>query len=121
MIRVFCLSDSLPGAAQREQAGAGLDSLTAAEMAAFTQLNDNYKAKFEFPFILAVKGIAGALLFLVAAVTLRLTCCRGGCFSALASTSRLCLHEPPRQTSWTRTPNGAQSAALPCSLRKPAP
>jgi 2-oxo-4-hydroxy-4-carboxy-5-ureidoimidazoline decarboxylase len=45
---------------QREQAGAGLDSLTAAEMSTFTQLNDEYKAKFEFPFILAVKGSACA-------------------------------------------------------------
>ncbi len=41
---------------QREQAGAGLDCLTAQEMQTFTQLNDDYKAKFAFPFILAVKG-----------------------------------------------------------------
>ena len=41
---------------RREQAGAGLDKLTAAEFAEFTALNDAYKAKFGFPFILAVKG-----------------------------------------------------------------
>lgn len=39
----------------REQAGAGLSSLTAAEFARFTHLNDFYKAKFDFPFIFAVR------------------------------------------------------------------
>ena len=41
---------------RREQAGAGLDRLTPAEFARFTQLNEAYKAKFGFPFILAVRG-----------------------------------------------------------------
>ena len=40
----------------REQAGAGLDSLTPAEFGRFTDLNEAYKAKFEFPFIFAVRG-----------------------------------------------------------------
>lgn len=40
----------------QEQAGAGLDRLTSAEFARFTQLNDAYKARFGFPFIFAVKG-----------------------------------------------------------------
>ena len=40
----------------REQAGAGLDTLTAEEFARFTSLNDAYKARFGFPFIFAVKG-----------------------------------------------------------------
>jgi malate synthase len=40
----------------REQQGAGLDTLTAAEFARFTDLNDNYKNRFGFPFIFAVKG-----------------------------------------------------------------
>ncbi|MEO9169150.1 MAG: 2-oxo-4-hydroxy-4-carboxy-5-ureidoimidazoline decarboxylase [Aestuariivirga sp.] len=40
----------------REQQGAGLDSLNAAEFARFTKLNDAYKAKNGFPFIFAVKG-----------------------------------------------------------------
>jgi 2-oxo-4-hydroxy-4-carboxy-5-ureidoimidazoline decarboxylase len=41
---------------QNEQKGAGLDTLTADEFARFMQLNDAYKARFGFPFILAVKG-----------------------------------------------------------------
>lgn len=40
----------------REQAGAGLDQLSAAEFARFTALNERYKARFAFPFIFAVKG-----------------------------------------------------------------
>jgi 2-oxo-4-hydroxy-4-carboxy-5-ureidoimidazoline decarboxylase len=39
-----------------EQKGAGLDRLTAKEFARFHELNDAYKARFEFPFILAVRG-----------------------------------------------------------------
>ena len=41
---------------KREQSGAGLDSLTEAEYARFTDLNGRYSAAFGFPFILAVKG-----------------------------------------------------------------
>ena len=40
----------------REQAGAGLNTLSPGEFARFTGLNDRYKAKFGFPFIFAVKG-----------------------------------------------------------------
>jgi OHCU decarboxylase len=40
-----------------EQAGAGLDALTDAERARFTELNDGYTAKFGFPFIIAVRGL----------------------------------------------------------------
>lgn len=39
-----------------EQASAGLDSLTDDERTTFTRLNDEYKARFGFPYILAVKG-----------------------------------------------------------------
>ena len=39
-----------------EQSSAGLDRLTADELAKFTQLNDAYKAKFGFVFIMAVRG-----------------------------------------------------------------
>lgn len=39
-----------------EQAGAGLDKCSADEFRRFTELNDAYKKKFGFPFILAVKG-----------------------------------------------------------------
>jgi chitin deacetylase len=41
-----------------EQAGAGLDALTDDERATFTRLNDAYKDKFGFPFIIAVKGLS---------------------------------------------------------------
>lgn len=39
-----------------EQASARLDALTDEERAHFTSLNDAYRARFGFPFILAVKG-----------------------------------------------------------------
>ncbi|MEN9401866.1 MAG: Uric acid degradation bifunctional protein PucL [Verrucomicrobiota bacterium] len=39
----------------REQASAGLDQLTDAELAAFTRQNDAYKAKFGFPFIICAR------------------------------------------------------------------
>ncbi|MDZ7851184.1 MAG: 2-oxo-4-hydroxy-4-carboxy-5-ureidoimidazoline decarboxylase [Halomonas sp.] len=40
----------------REQAGAGLDQCTPEELARFEHLNADYKAKFGFPFVMAVKG-----------------------------------------------------------------
>ena len=40
----------------KEQAGAGLNTLTAEEFTRFTDLNDRYKQRFGFPFIFAVKG-----------------------------------------------------------------
>mgnify|MGYP001179501826 CR=1 FL=1 len=40
----------------REQAGAGLDRLTEEEFQRFQTLNDAYRQKFDFPFILAVRG-----------------------------------------------------------------
>jgi 2-oxo-4-hydroxy-4-carboxy-5-ureidoimidazoline decarboxylase len=46
----------------REQAGAGLDSLTAEELAQFHELNARYVARFGFPFILAVKGAGKAAI-----------------------------------------------------------
>lgn len=39
-----------------EQAGAGLDQCSPEEFVRFNELNDAYKAKFAFPFILAVSG-----------------------------------------------------------------
>ena len=39
-----------------EQASAGLDQLSQAEATQFTQFNDVYRARFGFPYILAVKG-----------------------------------------------------------------
>lgn len=40
----------------REQKGAGLDTLSEEEYARFHRLNEAYKARFEIPFIYAVKG-----------------------------------------------------------------
>jgi OHCU decarboxylase len=39
-----------------EQAGAGIDQCTSEEYEQFQTLNEEYKAKFGFPFIMAVKG-----------------------------------------------------------------
>lgn len=41
----------------REQAGAGLNSCTPAEFGAIRRLNDAYREKFGWPFIVAVKGL----------------------------------------------------------------
>ena len=43
---------------RREQAGAGLDRLTAGEFQRFADLNARYRKRFGFPFIFAVKGAA---------------------------------------------------------------
>ena len=47
-------------ASMKEQSGAGLDQCSAEEFAAFQRLNDAYRARFDFPFILAVKGLTRA-------------------------------------------------------------
>lgn len=39
----------------REQASAGLDTLTAEELATFQALNDRYRQRFEFPFIICAR------------------------------------------------------------------
>jgi 2-oxo-4-hydroxy-4-carboxy-5-ureidoimidazoline decarboxylase len=41
---------------QKEQAGAGLNQLTKEEFEEFVTLNQRYVQKFNFPFIMAVKG-----------------------------------------------------------------
>jgi 2-oxo-4-hydroxy-4-carboxy-5-ureidoimidazoline decarboxylase len=46
------ISDASAG----EQAGAGLDRLTAPEFARLQQMNAAYREKFGFPFLFAVKG-----------------------------------------------------------------
>ncbi len=52
----LALSKQLTADSTKEQSSAGLDKLTKEELARFTELNDAYKSKFGFPFILAVKG-----------------------------------------------------------------
>lgn len=50
------LAGNLTTESTSEQKGAGLDRLTEQELNKFHELNDTYKAKFDFPFILAVRG-----------------------------------------------------------------
>lgn len=50
------LRGELTAESTSEQAGAGLDTLTAAEFEQFTDLNERYKNRFGFPFIMAVKN-----------------------------------------------------------------
>ncbi len=50
---------SLTAASTHEQGAAGLNHCTAAEFARLQHLNDEYKARFGFPFILAVRGERG--------------------------------------------------------------
>ncbi|MBL8587206.1 MAG: allantoinase PuuE [Methylobacteriaceae bacterium] len=52
----LALAGGLTADSTAEQASSGLDRLTPAELARFTELNEAYKAKFNFPFIMAVKG-----------------------------------------------------------------
>ncbi len=47
---------TLTADSKQEQAGAGLDRLSEAEYRQFHALNTAYKARFDFPFIIAVKG-----------------------------------------------------------------
>jgi OHCU decarboxylase len=53
----LAISGGLTEASKSEQAGAGLDRLSPAEHARFTELNDRYQREFGFPFIIAVKGL----------------------------------------------------------------
>ncbi len=50
------LGQALTRESTMEQKGAGLDQCSPEEFAEFTKLNDAYKKKFDFPFIIAVKG-----------------------------------------------------------------
>jgi 2-oxo-4-hydroxy-4-carboxy-5-ureidoimidazoline decarboxylase len=48
---------ALSAESKREQAGAGLDSAAAAQLAALAALNAEYRRRFDFPFIVAVRGM----------------------------------------------------------------
>lgn len=52
----LALADQLTLDSRREQGSAGLNALTPDELSRFTTLNDKYRARFGFPFIMAVKG-----------------------------------------------------------------
>jgi len=49
-------SDQLTAGSKQEQVSAGLDRLTAEELQEFTSLNERYRARFGFPFVMAVTG-----------------------------------------------------------------
>ena len=50
------LAKTLTADSTLEQASAGLDRLTPDELRQFAELNDAYRTRFGFPFIMAVKG-----------------------------------------------------------------
>jgi OHCU decarboxylase len=52
----LALAGALTADSRGEQRSAGLDQCTPEELRRFTELNDAYKARFGFPFIMAVKG-----------------------------------------------------------------
>ena len=54
----LALAGQLTAASAREQGSAGLDRLTAAELERFTALNNAYRTRFGFPFIIAVRGLS---------------------------------------------------------------
>ena len=49
-------NEQLTESSQSEQRGAGLDHCSPEELSKFQKLNDSYREKFGFPFIMAVKG-----------------------------------------------------------------
>lgn len=49
------LDNALTSASEQEQASAGLDKMTAKEYSVFADLNQSYKMKFGFPFIVCVR------------------------------------------------------------------
>ena len=49
------LSGAITADSRAEQKASGLASLTPDELARFTRLNEAYKAKFDFPFVMAVR------------------------------------------------------------------
>ncbi|MGO7165860.1 2-oxo-4-hydroxy-4-carboxy-5-ureidoimidazoline decarboxylase [Rhizobium leguminosarum] len=53
----LAIAGELTEDSRKEQSGAGLDRLSPAEHARFTELNSAYVEKFGFPFIIAVKGL----------------------------------------------------------------
>jgi len=50
------LASELTEASLSEQVGAGLDRCTAQELGELTSLNREYRERFDFPFIIAVRG-----------------------------------------------------------------
>ncbi len=53
----LAISGKLTQSSKNEQTGAGLDQCSTSELEKFKTYNAAYKAKFRFPFIIAVKGL----------------------------------------------------------------
>lgn len=53
----LALAGALTDDSRSEQAGAGLDQCTPAELARFEHLNTRYRERFGFPFVIAVRGL----------------------------------------------------------------
>jgi 2-oxo-4-hydroxy-4-carboxy-5-ureidoimidazoline decarboxylase len=49
------IAGELTEASNEEQASAGIDQCSPEEFARFQDLNERYKAKFDFPFVMAVR------------------------------------------------------------------
>ncbi|MHA1536480.1 MAG: 2-oxo-4-hydroxy-4-carboxy-5-ureidoimidazoline decarboxylase [Alphaproteobacteria bacterium] len=58
----LALAGELTQSSTTEQAAAGLDRCSAGELERFASLNQAYRAKFDFPFIMAVKGNSRAAI-----------------------------------------------------------
>ena len=56
----LAVDGALTEASRSEQAGAGLDRCTPEEFARLQALNSAYREKFDFPFIVAVRGLTRA-------------------------------------------------------------
>lgn len=56
----LAINDNLTTASQSEQAAAGLNHCTPEEFAILSELNCAYQTKFDFPFIVAVRGMQRA-------------------------------------------------------------
>lgn len=50
------VAGELTSESTEEQASAGIDQCTAEEFARFQDLNERYRKKFDFPFVMAVRG-----------------------------------------------------------------
>lgn len=58
----LALAGQLTAASTREQASAGLDRMSAEELATFQKLNDDYRARFGFPFVICARLNARAAI-----------------------------------------------------------
>ena len=68
----LAMQGELTLASLSEQTGAGLHNCTATELSSLTALNLAYRQKFDFPFIIAVRGLTRTDI--IQALKIRLTC-----------------------------------------------